>query len=267
MNLCYTDCMEKLRALIFNIQKFSIHDGPGIRTVVFFKGCPLSCKWCSNPESQSGKIQILKPIRKGGSDQICGKYMNVDSVMFEVLQDKAFYEESGGGVTLSGGEPLVQIDFVQELLSACKKECLHTAVETTGFVTPEVFKRIFDMTDLFLFDVKHYDSQKHMRGTGVENDTIIRNLHALIEAEKTVLVRIPVIPDFNNSLGDAEGFADLFNKIGVKEIQLLPFHQFGQNKYRQLGIPYEFENYTSLHAEDLQEYKRILEAASLKVIL
>ena len=160
--------MEKYRALIFNIQKFSIHDGPGIRTVVFFKGCPLSCKWCSNPESQSGKIQILKPVRKGDREQVCGKYMDIDSVMFEVLQDKAFYEESGGGVTVSGGEPLVQIDFVQALLSACKKEGLHTAVETTGFAAPEVFKRIFDVTDLFLFDVKHYDRQKHLQGTGVE---------------------------------------------------------------------------------------------------
>lgn len=259
--------MEKYRALIFNIQKFSIHDGPGIRTVVFFKGCPLSCKWCSNPESQSGKIQILKPVRKGDREQVCGKYMDIDSVMFEVLQDRAFYEESGGGVTVSGGEPLVQIDFVQALLSACKKEDLHTAVETTGFAAPEVFKRIFDVTDLFLFDVKHYDRQKHMRGTGVENDIIIQNLHTLVEAKKNVLVRIPVIPDFNNSSDDAKGFSRLFNKIGVKEIQLLPFHQFGQNKYRQLGIPYEFENYASLHAEDLQEYKTILENASLKVIL
>ena len=170
-------------------------------------------------------------------------------------------------VTLSGGEVLMQIDFVQILLAECKKNGLHTAIETSGFAPSENLKRIISLTDLFLFDIKHYNSHKHIQGTGVSNDIIIENLHMLIKAEKNVLVRIPVIPDFNNSLNDADGFAHLFNKIGVKEIQLLPFHQFGQNKYRQLGLPYKFENYTSLHTEDLQEYKRRLEAASLKVIL
>ena len=259
--------MENIQALIFNVQKFSIHDGPGIRTVVFFKGCPLSCKWCSNPESQSGKIQMLKPLTKDGKEQVCGTYRAIDSVMTEILQDKDFYEESGGGVTLSGGEVLMQIDFVQVLLAECKKNGLHTAIETSGFAPSENLKRIISLTDLFLFDIKHYDSHKHIQGTGVSNDIIIENLHMLIKAEKNVLVRIPVIPDFNNSLNDADGFAHLFNKIGVKEIQLLPFHQFGQNKYRQLGLPYKFENYTSLHTEDLQEYKDILAKASLKVIL
>lgn len=259
--------MENPKALIFNVQKFSIHDGPGIRTVVFFKGCPLSCKWCSNPESQSASMQILQPLTKDGKEQVCGTYRDIDSVMAEILQDKDFYEESGGGVTLSGGEALVQIDFVQALLCECKKNALHTAVETSGFIASEYFKRIIDLTDLFLFDIKHYDSQKHVRGTGVTNDIIVENLRMLIKAEKNVLVRVPVIPHFNDSLDDAKTFARFFIANGIREIQLLPFHQFGQNKYRQLGLPYEFDGYKSLHPEDLQEYKDVLTKASLKVIL
>ena len=161
----------------------------------------------------------------------------------------------------------MQIDFVQILLAECKKNDLHTAIETSGFAPSENLKRIISLTDLFLFDIKHYDSGKHMQGTGVSNDIIVENLRVLIKAEKNVLVRIPVIPHFNDSPDDAEGFARLFNKIGIKEIQLLPFHQFGQNKYRQLDLQYEFDGYKSLHQEDLQEYKRILTKASLKVIL
>jgi len=259
--------MGKIQALIFNVQKFSIHDGPGIRTVVFFKGCPLSCKWCSNPESQSGKIQTLKPLTKDGKEQPCGTYRDIDSVMTEILQDKDFYEESGGGVTLSGGEALMQIDFVQALLSECKKNGLHTAIETSGFAPSENFKRIINLTDLFLFDIKHYDSYKHIQGTGVSNDVIVENLRMLIKAPKNVLVRIPVIPHFNDSAADAEKFAEFFAANNIREIQLLPFHQFGQNKYRQLGLTYEFDGYKSLHPEDLREYKDILTKASLKVIL
>ena len=259
--------MKSTQALIFNIQKFSIHDGPGIRTVVFFKGCPLSCKWCSNPESRSGKIEMLMPLKKGGKPTVCGEYMGIERIMDEIMQDTDFYKESCGGVTLSGGEVLVQADFARSLLQCCKKENLHTAVETTGYTPLNTLKKIIPFTDLFLFDVKHYDRQKHFEGTGVYNDIILDNLRFVLNAEKKVLVRIPVIPGYNNGLQDAEAFAVLLKKIGTVDVQLLPFHQFGQNKYRQLGVPYTCETYAPLHAEDLDSFVAVFKTFSLNAFV
>lgn len=283
--------------MIFNIQKFSVHDGPGIRTVVFFKGCPLSCRWCSNPESQRPGIQVLWDQKKcigchhcidvcpSGAialtdGQICidaarctgcrqcvlecpgkaltteGETKTVQEVLDVVMQDLPFYEESDGGITLSGGEFLSQPDFALELLLAAKEEGLHTCCETTGFARPKVFDRVMEHVDYLLFDLKHWDSEKHKSGTGVTGGMQLSNMKRAIAAGKTVLPRIPVIPGFNDSLEDAAGLAAALKEAGAKECQLLPFHQFGENKYHLLGQTYDYENTPALHPEDLQDYRQ-----------
>lgn len=284
--------------VIFNIQKFSINDGPGIRTVVFFKGCPLHCKWCANPESQLAKIQILwdkkKCLHCHHCLEIClqkaislkndnifidtnkctlckqcintcpqkaltseGEIKTVQQVLDIVLQDEVFYEESDGGITLSGGEFLMQTQFAKELLIAAKEKNLHTCYETTGFCTPEKFQHIIQYIDYILFDLKHWNSQKHLEGTGVDNKLILTNMKYAISTGKKVLPRIPVIPKFNDSLEDAKRFCEVLHDVGSNQCQLLPFHQFGENKYYLLNKKYAYENQPALHHEDLQDYLQI----------
>ncbi|WP_075979972.1 glycyl-radical enzyme activating protein [Bacillus massilinigeriensis] len=289
--------MEEKTATIFNIQKYSIHDGPGIRTVVFFKGCPLRCLWCSNPESQSNKVQVLYDKSKCPKDQcflsdfnektttdsgcfeinpneydlyvkdakscpdgamkIEGKYLTVSEVVNEVLKDIDFYEESGGGVTLSGGEVLQQHIFAKELLQSLKEKNIHTAIETTGCTTNKIFSSFIDDVDLILFDMKHYDRQKHHEATGVYNDVIIENLKIAIVKGKNVIIRIPVIPSINSTLEDARGFCELLNTVGANKVNLLPFHQFGQKKYELLHKDYAFQGVPQLHEEDLLDYQQV----------
>ena len=235
-----------MKGLLYNIQKFSIHDGPGIRTVVFFKGCPLSCHWCSNPESQdSHACTETRACTPEEAMKIC-------------LEDRSFYEESGGGVTLSGGEPLSQRQFALELLRALKNEGIHTAIETSGHADPAAFGEITEEADLLLFDIKHFDSRRHAEGTGVPNDTILANLSGAIARGKNTLPRIPVIPGYNNSARDAAGFAALLKSFGLTRAQLLPFHQFGEKKYELLKLPYALANIPQLHPEDLEEFRRII---------
>ncbi len=285
--------------VIFNIQKFSVNDGPGIRTVVFFKGCPLHCRWCSNPESQSTKVQMLWDHKKcigchhcieacpnhaitskdntihiqhdlcNGClkcEQECpaqalkheGDTKTVQEVLDVVLQDEVFYEESGGGITLSGGEMLSQPTFAIELLKACKEENIHTACETTCFQQTDTFLKVIENIDYVLFDMKHWNSATHKEYTGVENDLILHNIKEAIALGKTVLPRTPVIPGFNDSLEDAQGLADKLNMVGAKQVQLLPFHQFGENKYELLNENYYYKDVPALHKEDLKEYQEIL---------
>jgi pyruvate formate lyase activating enzyme len=239
--------------LLFNIQKFSLHDGPGIRTVVFFKGCPLSCRWCSNPESQ--QVQVSQECQKALSLNV--RRYDLDEILEICLQDQPFYEESGGGVTLSGGEPLAQGEFAALLLRALKDRRIHTAMETTGYAPPDVFREAALAADLLLFDIKHYDERHHIDGTGVPMGPILANLKTALAAEKPLLPRIPIIPGFNNALEDAEGFVRLLASLGLKEVQLLPFHQFGEKKYEALNIPYPMRGTPQLHKEDLEEYRRI----------
>ena len=291
--------------VVFNIQKFSVNDGPGIRTVVFFKGCPLRCQWCSNPESQSTKVQILWDTKKCvhclhcidtckqnavkevnneihidckacigclECEQECpqnalkheGDTKTVQQVLNIVKQDEVFYEESGGGITLSGGELLMQSEFACELLKACKEENIHTACETTGFASPEVFLKVIENIDYVLFDMKHWDTQKHKEYTGVENTLIKENIKQAIASGKTVLPRIPVIPGFNDSLHDAEMFSQQFKELGIQRVQLLPFHQFGENKYSLLNKEYAYRNTTALHKEDLIPYQNIFLAHGIE---
>ena len=238
---------------LFNIQKFSINDGPGIRTTVFFKGCPLQCKWCSNPESQNRNAAIADAME---DITYSGREYTTQEVLAEVLKDKPFYEESDGGMTMSGGEVLQQADFAMELADAARAEGIHVAVETTGYANPTRFAQFMEHIDLFLFDFKHIDREAHFQGTGVYNDVILQNLQQLIDAGKPVIARIPVIPRFNTGIPVAKAMAAHLRQVGVKEVHLLPFHQFGQNKYTQLGIPYEMEEVKQLHPEVLENYRK-----------
>lgn len=288
--------MEK--GITFNIQKFSIHDGPGIRTTVFFKGCPLRCEWCSNPESQIKNVQILHDQSKCSYCLSCvaacpngaithednkiiinedkcvgcltcvnscpnralsyeGDYQTIEEIVDICMQDIDFYEESGGGVTISGGEGMSQPEFLKKLISELKKNSVHVAIETTGYVKKETFEELARELDLLLFDVKHYDREKHYNGTKVYNDLIVENLKWAIDNGIEVLPRIPVIPDFNNSLEDAEGLAELLVEVGAKKVQLLPFHQFGEKKYELLNRNYKYKNKKALYPEELEEYQKI----------
>lgn len=249
-----------LTGRLFNIQKFSINDGPGIRTTVFFSGCPLKCGWCSNPESQNRNASAAAAL---GDERFCGREYTVDGVMAVVRQDVAFYEESGGGMTLSGGEVLQQAEFAAALLDAARAEGIHTAVETTGYAAPERFLAFMPHPDLFLFDFKHFDRERHFIGTGVYNDVILENLRALVAAGKPVIARIPVIPRFNADVASAEGMSRALSDIGVRRVQLLPFHQLGEGKYAELGIEYGWQGVAQLREESLEDYRRVFLEAGL----
>lgn len=251
--------MQDPTGRIFNIQKFSIHDGPGIRTVVFLKGCPLACRWCSNPNSR-----LLRPVPMRDateSERVAddSRETTVDEVVHTCLQDLPFYEESGGGVTLSGGEPLVQHAFAIALLKRLRAEGIHTAIETTGHVAPHIAANALHHCDLVIMDVKHHDAAQHRRWTGANNALPLTTLEAALTAGVETWVRIPVIPGVNDTLADAESFATVLRARGVARVQLLPFHQYGERKYELLGWDYPFAGIPTSHPEDVEPFRRELE--------
>lgn len=285
-----------MNGTIFNIQKFCVNDGPGIRTNVFMKGCPLQCIWCHNPESQTingeiifyrekcavcGRCIPLCPlschsiadgkhifdrthcIKCGactetycGTLEKVGKKISSDEVIAEVLKDKVFYENSGGGMTLSGGEPLFQFDFALELLKKAKENGLHTAMETCGFTTAERIRRIAEYTDLFLFDYKETDSRLHKEFTAVDNALIINNLEVLDNMKKDIILRCPIIPGYNDRQDHFDGICRTANRLkSVLHVELEPYHSFGGSKYSSLGrtertiaMPSDSEKYSWLAA-------------------
>ena len=238
-----------MKGLIFNIQKFSLHDGAGIRTSVFFQGCNMRCKWCSNPEALEMRP---KPENDGA------KYYTVDGIMAELVKDKPFYDASGGGVTLTGGEPLLQSEFIRELCDALRASEIGIAAETSANVAEDVFKSVSRKFDTIIIDMKHYDSEAHRRGTGTGNEQIMSNIASALESDLHTIIRIPVIPGFNDSEEDIRGFAELLKRIGARDVQLLPFHQFGESKYRKLGLKYEYMGAAQLHEEHLAPFARVL---------
>lgn len=245
-----------MNGIIFNIQKFCVNDGPGIRTTVFLKGCPLKCAWCHNPESQSVKSEIMFYADKctgcgrckgitaedkdfvcfNGAKEICGKSATVDDVINEVLKDKIFYDNSGGGITLSGGEPLYQLEFSLELLKKAKENGLHTAVETCGFTSSDNLKLIAEYIDLFLFDYKETNSVMHKDFTGVGNEIIISNLKLLNSLKKQIILRCPIIPGYNDRQEHFDGICSIANDLeNIICIEIEPYHPLGENKYSSLG--------------------------------
>ena len=264
--------------LVFNILRFCLHDGPGIRTTVFLKGCPLRCWWCHNPEGQDRHADLLyyearcrrcgacltvcphaeaaqqdgviRPTalceRCGACVEAClasareilGRAMTVAEVLREVERDLVFYEESGGGVTLSGGEPLLQPDFAAALLEACRARRLHSVLETCGMAPQAVLLEIAGKADLVLYDLKVLDPEKHLRYTGAPNEDILANLRALAAAGRPLVVRLPVIPGVNDSAEDLREYVGFLAPLGLRRVDLLPYHRIGLDKYRRLGRPY-----------------------------
>lgn len=262
--------------LVFNIQHYSLHDGPGIRTTVFLKGCPLACAWCHNPEGIRPVTEIMAverhcmacgecrehcPVTEGsegplpgrvegcvtcgacvaacpaGTRQMVGEEMTVDTVMGQVMKDRTFYEESGGGVTISGGEPLVQAEFAGALLAACREAGVHTALDTTGMGRTEDLLELAALADLVLYDLKAFDGELHRSLTRVSNGRILENLRALDDAGHDYWVRMPIVPGMNDGLDDLAKSAGVVGGLkNARKLCLLPYHRAGSHKFERLGM-------------------------------
>ncbi len=244
-----------LSATIFNLQKFSIHDGAGIRTDVFFQGCNLRCRWCSNPESQPLEPLPGEPV----------KVYTVEELVRELVKDKPFYDESDGGVTLTGGEALLFPEFVLALTRALHAEGIHVALETAACVPEDVFTRILAAVDFAHIDLKHYNDAKHRAGTGVGNALILRNIAAALRGTTPIVIRIPVIPGYNDSPADQAGFAETLSGLGANSVQLLPFHQLGESKYNRLNLPYAYDGIQQMRDGDVAAFAKVLEANEISV--
>ena len=253
---------NEIKGRIFNIQRFSIHDGPGIRTIVFFKGCRLRCAWCCNPESQNQEIETI--IEKD-KEKIVGKDVTVWDIMPEILADKPYYKRSEGGVTLSGGEVLCQADFAAELLKACKSEGLHTAIESASSLNFSEIEKLLPYLDLYLMDIKHMDSDKHKEYTGVGNELILENARKIAESGVELIIRTPVIPTFNDTPEEIKAISSFAKTLkGVSEHHLLPYHRLGSDKYVGLGRNYALKEIEPPSKEKMEYLLSVAETSGLK---
>ena len=240
-----------MHAYIFNIQRFSIHDGPGIRTTVFFQGCPLQCAWCHNPE---GIPQYLEGAKGYHSHSAARKY-SIDDLMEEILKDQVFYDESGGGVTFSGGEPLMQTEFLLELLKKLKEKNINTAIDTSGYAPVDIFRDVVERCDLVLFDLKIIDNGKHKLYTGTGNSLIHKNLKYLQESGKAFRIRIPLVNGITASEENLDGICAMLEKLKPVEIDLLSYHDLGRAKENNKNK----KGTSSLTAPDGDRFKEIME--------
>jgi len=242
-----------VKGIIFDIKRFAIHDGPGIRSTVFFKGCPLSCAWCHNPESQEKQPLTTKKISsldgiEYESPEIVGYETSVEEVMEEVLQDNIFYEESGGGITFSGGEPLMQPEFLLSLLKECANHGIHTSLDTCGYADPEVFEMVIPLTDLFLYDLKLQEEENHIKYTSRSNMLIIKNLELLVEKGARVVIRFPLIPGITNSESNMANIGEIMSRLSLNKIDILPYHIAARKKYQRLN-----KDYSLTEVEEIEE--------------
>jgi len=303
------DKIYKNKAIIFDIQKFSIHDGPGIRTLIFFKGCPLGCLWCSNPESQTINKEMvyfedkcfhcnkciaicetgaltLKNDKINLNNEICsfcgkcvevcppearkiyGDLVDIPYLMNEIKKDYLFYINSGGGVTLGGGEPLIWGDFVSRLSKECKKEKIHVAIETAGLVPWKNINKVLPYCDLILFDLKHMNSTEHEKICGKPNNLILNNLKALSEEENIeLIIRIPVIPGYNDSDQNITSLAKFVSSLNgrINRVDLLPYFKHHLKKYQYLGRRYPLDDIKVPSEEQLEEIKEIIQKHKVNV--
>jgi pyruvate formate lyase activating enzyme len=265
------------KGLIFDIRRFSVHDGPGIRTTIFFKGCPLSCWWCHNPESRLKEPEIsIKSIRLDDKiyrhKETTGLEMTVKEVISEIGKDRIFFDESNGGVTLSGGEPIFQPEFLDELLRELKQQNYHVALDTCGFAEQMEFEKILPFVDLFLFDIKLIDDTEHIQYTGVSNQQILKNLHFLFENQKNVIIRFPIIPGITNSPKNIAAIKSVLKHSPVHqftsspiEIHLLPYHSIAKKKYRRFLFENKMPDVKDMRKEDLIQLKREFEESGFSV--
>lgn len=250
---------------IFNIQKFSVHDGPGIRTTVFFKGCPLRCQWCHNPESQRMEPEVM--IGNNQKEKLVGTSYSVRELVKLLKKDQIFYDQSGGGVTLSGGEVMVQnMEYVLELVKALDREGISVVIDTCGFAPTEHFAKLLPYTELFLYDLKMMNDEKHQKHTGVSNELILKNLKYLSDQGTKIELRMIMVKDVNMSSEDILLVVDWMQReqIKVSKITLLPYHDFGRDKYRQLSRECT-QNFDKPTDEELERVKQMLERGGFVV--
>lgn len=303
--------MIERKALIFNIQKYNMYDGPGVRTLVFFKGCPLRCVWCSNPEGQARRFELLYKSAScvhcgscvpvcpvsihsgpphaidrglectgcGNCEEACpqkalalsGELRTISELMEIIEEDKPFYDTSGGGLTLGGGEALMQPEAAVNLLMACKQRGIHTALETCGHAGAQTVLNVAQWTDLFLYDLKHMNSDRHYRLTGVRNESILANLSLLLERRKKVRIRVPLLKGLNDDTDNLEALARFLapwrGEAHFSGIDLLPYHKMGVNKYGQLGREYPLRDDATLAEADLERAQSLLERRGFAVSL
>ena len=256
-----------MEGTIFKIKKYALHDGPGIRTTVFFKGCPLSCRWCHNPEGLDPRPQTMSRLTSSGEiHETVGTVIGVDALIKEIEKDVLFYDESGGGVTFSGGEPLAQPQFLEALLAACNRLEIHAALDTSGFAPAEVLDPIVPRLQLVLFDIKIMDAKQHRRYTGVSNWGILQNLKRIAGSRTPVRIRVPLIPGITD--GDDNIKAILRFAGALKTIQgvdLLPFHRIGGEKYRRLGMTDSTATVAPPEPEHVAAIRRRFESAGFTV--
>jgi len=294
---------------VFDIQRFSIHDGPGIRTTVFMSGCPLRCVWCHNPEGMSrgpllsfvaekcvgcgycfrvcpreahrmadGASHVLDRAAcracgacakecSGGALELAGREASVEEVLNEVRRDTAFYESSGGGMTLSGGEPLMQVDFTEALLAAAKADGLHCALETCGHVEYEAFRRVLPHVDLFLYDIKDTDPKRHRKHTGADNTRILANLRALHDAGADIMLRLPIVPGINDRKDHFEGVAALMRALpNLRGAEIMPYHRLGESKRGRFGLRLPAMEVQPPSAETVESWKATLSDSGVRVV-
>lgn len=253
---------DNIKGRIFDIQRFSIHDGPGIRTIIFLKGCVLRCRWCCNPESQNFDFETMT---MDGKVKSIGRDVTVGEIMQEVLRDMPYYRRSGGGITLSGGECLVQPEFSAAILAAAKEYGLNTAIESTGCADFSKIQLLLPHLDLYLMDIKHTNSEKHKAFTGVDNRLILENARRIAESAKKLIIRVPVIPTFNDTPEEIRGIAEFAASLpGVEEIHLLPYHRLGQDKYAGLGREYTLKHISPPTDEHMNELLKVALSVGLK---
>ncbi|BBM19068.1 formate-C-acetyltransferase-activating enzyme [Enterococcus avium] len=251
------------QGLVFNIQRYSVHDGGGIRTLIFFKGCPLRCPWCSNPESRK-KVEPAK-WKKNGKTETIGEWRSIDELLDEVLKDEIFYRTSGGGVTLSGGEVLMQAEFAGEFLRELKALGIHTAIETTGCFPVERLKKISPYVDQVLFDLKIIDRSEAKNVIGLDPETVRENFDYLLTQEQVqVIPRIPLIPDYTTNERNIQQLIDFIAERQIKEVHLLPFHQYGSSKYDYLGWEYAMQEVPTLTQDEVAVLKEKFETAGIR---
>lgn len=252
------------KGLVFNIQRYSIHDGSGIRTIIFLKGCPLACPWCSNPESRKD-VQPTKWIKNGRSE-IIGEWKSSEEIVEEVMKDEIFFRTSGGGVTISGGEVLMQATFVRDLLKEFYSLGIHTAVETTGCFEVDRIKMLSPFLNQVLFDLKILNSDKAKRIVGIDTQKVKQNFEFLLSCSHIeVIPRIPLIPGYTTSVENLNEIANYLNDLSVEKVHLLPFHQYGSQKYQYLGWKYKLEGVKTLSQDKLSEISEIFKHHHISV--
>lgn len=263
-----------MKGIVFDIKKYAIHDGPGIRTTVFLKGCPLKCIWCHNPESIKPECETIILINRKKSlnlsysetKEVFGREIYSEEIFSEIKKDILFYDDSEGGVTFSGGEPMMQVDFLVDLLQKCKDMDIHTVIDTSGLAKWEDFEKVIPLTDLFLFDLKIFDANKHFEFTGVKNEQIFENLKKLTQAGSKVRIRIPLIPDISDTDENIDAILQFVSELdNITGVDILPFNTIYEGKYQKMNLENKLKNLKKQSQVFLTDLQSKISAAGFDV--